>query len=246
VPAPPEAEVPPEAEPLPEAPVEPLGEAAVPPEAAEEPEEAAGAPGADAAVLVALGVVEVVDVAVVGTFALAEAPVGTVSGGAPEVSVELAPPLPQAATPVARAKPAARVANVRERESVEPRNNKEPTSVAERVHPPRAMWTVVQVLLGELVAPVAEPQVVDRPRELGDSRRGRQQVSHHLERLARLTVYVRDARFGLDDHFPTGGGRPHAVLLADPHPTPCYQRPRQRRGADGGPPTGAPPRRALG
>lgn len=252
--------MPPELEPLPLVPEPPLPEADVPPEAAA-PLDEAGATllGADAAVVVLLGVEEVVDVELVDTPAAADAPVGTVSGGAPDVLAELELPPPQAAIPVAKAAAAAIAATEREREGkpprpgttwdrgrIEPRKRTGRASVAERIHPTPAVRTIVQVLLGELVAPIAKAQIVDGPGKLGPGWRERQQLRHHLERLARLTIYVLDARLGLNDHFTTGGWRPHTVLLADPHPAPCYQRPRQGRGAGRSPSTGAPLRRALG
>jgi hypothetical protein len=36
-------------------------------------------------------------------------------------------------------------------------------------------------------------------------------------------------RLCVDDCFVPRRGRPHPVLLADPHGQPCYQRPRRRR-----------------
>ena len=70
-----------------------------------------------AVVLVGEDVVEEVDVVLVVTAAaaLADAPVGTVSGGAPVVSVVAVPLLPQAATTRPRRKAIARTARVRDR-----------------------------------------------------------------------------------------------------------------------------------
>ena len=67
--------------------------------------------------LAALDVVDelVVVLVVTAAAALAEAPVGTVSGGAPVVSEVAAPLLPQAATTRPRRKAIARTARVRDR-----------------------------------------------------------------------------------------------------------------------------------
>ncbi len=114
MPAPPEAEVPPAPAPLPEDPAVPLPDADAPPEAAEPLPAEDGAALVAGAVLVVLGVDDVVEVVVLGTVAaLADAPVGTVRGGAPEVLAELEPPPPQALRPVARASAVATMATAR-------------------------------------------------------------------------------------------------------------------------------------
>jgi len=161
-------------------------------------------------------VVDVLDVPVdAGTVIGA---VGTVSGGEPDVSVA-AEPLPQAAMPAATAAPAASAVSVRVARRVAGRRGIIDTSdFFERFHPPAAVRAIVEILLAMLVAPVAEPKVLDRPRQLGRGWRQRQQLPDDLHRLAGLPIDVRPPGLGIDHDLTTSGWRPHPVLLARPHP----------------------------
>ena len=180
----------------------------VPPEdGAVAPEEVVGV-GA----VVATDELELVVEVVVVTAALAEAPVGTVSWGAPTVS-DVAEPDPQAARVRAAAMPTTNADRVGSGLVMAFGT----ASGAERFHAPAADRAVVEVLLAELIAPVAEPQVLDSPGQLGRGGGQRKQLGYDLELLAGLAIDVRPVRLGLDDHFPARRGRPHPVLLARPH-----------------------------
>jgi hypothetical protein len=182
--------------------------------------------------------------------------VGTVSGGVPEVSVA-AEPLPHAATAADTAAPAASALTMREpRRAAERRGTSLPSDL-EWVHPPAAMRTIVEVLLAVLVAPVAEAEVLDGPRQLGGRRREGQELTYDLERLPGLPVNIGPPGVGFDHDLTTAGWRPETVPLTRPHPWPSYSRGRmpaatraRHRGPDAGGPAFArgpdaatPPRR---
>jgi hypothetical protein len=170
------------------------------------------------AVLVVVAV-EVVADGVAGAEATVE--VGTVSGGAPEVSPAVEEPPPQAASAPESATGAHNRASLLLTARLD-RFRRAPSGL-KRLHSPAAVRAVVQVLLRELVAPVAEPQVSDRPGQV--RRRGgqRKQLGHHLELLAAFPVEVDPIGLRFDDDLSAGGGRPHTVLLARPHSTPSYR-----------------------
>ena len=189
--------------------------------------------------VVVVPVVLVVVAPVVAGAALMVA-VGTVSGGVPDVSVA-AEPLPHAATAAATAAPAASAATMRELRTTAERPGTSGTSDLEWIHPPAAMRTVVEVLLAVLVAPVAEAQVLNGPRQLGRGRREGQKLTDDLERLPGLAVDVGPPGVGFDHDLTTRGWRPKTVPLTRPHPSPSYSRertlapsPAGRRGRVGG------------
>ncbi len=198
-----------------------LDEPPEPTAAEEDPEEE---PPVDEEVVVV--VVEVVEAVEAGGEAAIVA-VGTVSAGAPVVSVAAEPP-PHAARPAHAANPATRAAVRLSAPFPNPlrRQVTAVTSDVERLHAPSAVRAVIQVLLAELVAPVAEAEVLDRPGQLRWGRRERQQLRHHLERLARVPIDVHPPRLGLQHDLPPGGWRPHPVPLTRPHPQPSYSRGR--------------------
>lgn len=140
--------------------------------------------------------------------------VGTVSGGAPEVLAEFELPPPQAERPTASAVPAKRAARKGAPRAIMTLPGR--TSGPEGVHPASAMGAIVEVLLAELIAPIAEAEVLDGPGQLRG--RGRQGEEHGrgLEGLARLAVDVGAARLGLEHDLAPGRRGPQAVLLLEP------------------------------
>src|SRR4051794_15417682 len=80
-------------------------------------------------------------------------------------------------------------------------------------HPAAAGGAVVEVLLGELVAPVAEPEVLDGPRQLALGRRERQHDAGDLQLLAGFPVAVDAVRLSLDDDLAAGRRCPPAITL---------------------------------
>ncbi len=140
---------------------------APPEELALAPDAAAAPPdGADEVVDVVVGVAVVVvelDAVVVGAAALvATLPVGIVSCGAPAVSEVLDPLLPHATRPTDRATPAMNAAKVVGRRLI----RASPASGSERFHPPAAVRAIVEILLSQLVTPVAETKILDCPGQL--------------------------------------------------------------------------------
>jgi hypothetical protein len=89
--------------------------------------------------------------------------------------------------------------------------------LSQRSHTPAARGTVVEVPLGVLVAPRAEAQVLDRPRQPRVRRRQGQHLAHHLQLLARLAIHV--DLLGLRRHHHLAAGRrgPQSVSLLGCH-----------------------------
>jgi hypothetical protein len=87
----------------------------------------------------------------------------------------------------------------------------------ERTHTTPAGRAVVQVALSELIAPRAEAERLDCPRQLRLRRCQRQHASDHLERLACLAVCVDAVGLDLDDQLAARRGRPQAVAITSTH-----------------------------
>ena len=175
-------------------------------------------------VVVVVEVLEVVDAGCCETTVA----VGTVRGGAPAVSVAGEVP-PHAARPtqIARAAPTRTTGPGRRTRAAARRRGTARASEVERLHAPSAVRAVVEVLLAELVAPVAEAKVLDRPGELRRSGRQREELGHDLERLTGVPIDIDASGLGLDHDLSPGGWRPHPVALTRPHPQPSYSSARR-------------------
>jgi hypothetical protein len=97
--------------------------------------------------------------------------VGTVNVGAPVVLSDPGPLLPQAAIPSVATIAASIATDARKRRLLMSCGNLPPGGSAERlrsswIHPLPAPGAVEQILLRELIAVVAEPQVLNRPGQL--------------------------------------------------------------------------------
>src|SRR5918998_4096231 len=100
---------------------------------------------------------------------------------------------------------------------------------ADRVHAPAAVRAVVEVALGELVAPGTEAQVLDRPRQPRLRRRERQHLADDLQRLTAFPVDVNPSGLGLADDLSSGFGGPHPVALRGFHAAHSSKRIRWNR-----------------
>jgi hypothetical protein len=87
----------------------------------------------------------------------------------------------------------------------------------ERIHASCARRAVVEILLGELLAPGAEAQVLDRPGQPGRGWSEREQLADDLERLPGLPVDVGAGPVGLHDQLASGRRSPQPVSLAQGH-----------------------------
>ena len=76
----------------------------------------------------------------------------------------------------------------------------------QRRHAPAARRAVVEVLLRQLVAPVAEAEVLDRPRQPRRAGSERDDLADDLEGLAGITVAVDLAGLGLEEDLAPRGG----------------------------------------
>jgi hypothetical protein len=216
------------------------------PEDADAPEEEEPPPVDEEFVVVVVD--DVVELVVALCGVAATVAVGTVRGGAPAVSVA-GPVPPHAATPAPSASPASRPPTSRPGRLTRfttRRSGTTETSDVERLHAPSAVGAIVQILLAELVAPVAEPQVLDRPGQLRRGGGEGKKLGDHLERLAGLAIHVHPTGLGLYHDLTPGGRRPHPVPLTRPHSEPSYSR--ARRGVPSRPATGVgeAPCRPLG
>jgi hypothetical protein len=173
------------------------------------PDDAADEP-APSVLVVVVFVVVVVDVDTVGGALF----VGTVSVGEPAVFAWVELP-PQAETPTASAMPAEKAAT--ELARLVRRVDTSRASRPERVHATPAVRAIVQILLGELVAPIAEAEILDRPRELRRRRGQRDQHGDDFQCFARLPVQIGPAGLGLEHDFATCRRCPQPVLLIVSH-----------------------------
>jgi hypothetical protein len=148
--------------------------------------------------------------------------VGTYNAGAPALLSDPGPLLPHAASTSAAPRAARVASDVRKRRLLMKCDNLPPGGSADRlrrswIHPLPAPRAVDQILLRELVTVVAEPKVLDRPRQLGLGGRKRQELGDDFKSFAGLLIKVDRVRVGLNDDLTTRGRGPHAVFLKKPH-----------------------------
>ncbi len=124
-------------------------------------------------------------------------------------SLALLPPPQAASVPPARSSASAEDDRADSQRSARPRS--------QRLHAPAAGGTVVEVLLRELVAPVAEAQVLHGPGQTRGRRGERQDLADDLQLVAAFAVAIDLAGLGLEHDLAPAGGVSQAVALTGAH-----------------------------